>query len=201
MMWTQVRELGEEWGDRSFFCFPNNKLAFSEKLFDVRLAAYKVDVFQAMRLVRKASMEKEGIKVDWPTVGSCPSSITMWGCVPVQGCSLQDPRLAQNWHGLGLWKGHEIKVGAGNSLVNLAVPPRLPNLFYCWNPPGLYICCFFHLECPFFPLFLIHCLFVFTQHLVTSLKASPTTSLQWQIPCSGGIGSLHRFRWLLQHLP
>lgn len=57
---THVRELGDGRGDRGFFFFfPNNKIAFSEKLFHGRLAVHKADVFQEMKLQPKPFMEKE----------------------------------------------------------------------------------------------------------------------------------------------
>lgn len=55
---THVRELAEEGGDRGFL-FPNNKIAFSEKIFHGRLAVYKVDVFEEMKLQPEPPMEKE----------------------------------------------------------------------------------------------------------------------------------------------
>lgn len=55
----QVREFGRK-GDRIFFFFlPNNKIAFSEKLFHGRLAVFKADAFEEMKLPPKPSVKKE----------------------------------------------------------------------------------------------------------------------------------------------
>lgn len=77
----------------------------------------------------------------------------MWSCVPGQGGSLQDPRPAQNWDGLGLWKVHEIKVGAGNSLVNLAVPSKAPKPILLLKPSKPLHLLFLPLGVPFLSSF------------------------------------------------
>lgn len=52
------------------FFSPNNKIAFSEKLFHGRLAVHKADVFQEMKLQPKPFMEKESRLTGQLTVGA-----------------------------------------------------------------------------------------------------------------------------------